>query len=147
MALHYQHRRGLLGEKSEMAFTDHARLSSKAGRRYLSTRRRRRVCRWIPISGPARRRMRAGVIRLVAGLSTRAVDRADDDYTRLVALDGPELRPRTSTGRDLTLYRPVDAASIETGELVRDHFADMVAGRPDFRSRCSPRASRASRRS
>ena len=37
-------------------------------------------------------------MRLVAGLGTRAVDRADDDYTRLIALDAPELRPETSFG-------------------------------------------------
>lgn len=38
----------------------------------------------------------AGMIRLVAGLGTRAVDRADDDYPRLVALDQPLLRPHSS---------------------------------------------------
>jgi hypothetical protein len=35
----------------------------------------------------------AGVVRLVFGLGTRAVDRADDDYTRIVALNAPTLRP------------------------------------------------------
>ncbi len=35
----------------------------------------------------------AGVVRLVAGLGTRAVDRADDDYTRIVALNAPFKRP------------------------------------------------------
>ena len=35
----------------------------------------------------------AGVIRLVAGLGTRAVDRVDDDCTRLVALNAPMRRP------------------------------------------------------
>ncbi len=38
----------------------------------------------------------AGMIRLVLGLGTRAVDRADDDYTRLVSLSDPELRPETN---------------------------------------------------
>jgi hypothetical protein len=36
---------------------------------------------------------KAGMLRLVAGLGTRAVNRADDDYPRLVALDQPFLRP------------------------------------------------------
>lgn len=35
----------------------------------------------------------AGMMRIVAGLGTRAVNRVDDDYPRLVALDKPLLRP------------------------------------------------------
>ena len=35
----------------------------------------------------------AGVLRLVFGLGTRAVDRSDDDYTRVVALNAPQRRP------------------------------------------------------
>jgi hypothetical protein len=38
----------------------------------------------------------AGVLRLVFGLGTRAVERADDDYTRIVALNAPRLRPETT---------------------------------------------------
>jgi hypothetical protein len=36
---------------------------------------------------------RAGVVRIVFGLGTRAVNTHDDDYTRLVALNAPHLRP------------------------------------------------------
>ncbi len=35
----------------------------------------------------------SGMLRLVAGLGTRAVDRHDDDYTRVVALNEPGLSP------------------------------------------------------
>lgn len=35
----------------------------------------------------------AGMLRLVFGLGTRAVERHDDDYTRLVALNAPAKRP------------------------------------------------------
>jgi hypothetical protein len=35
----------------------------------------------------------AGMVRLVLGLGTRAVDRVEDDYPRIVALDKPTLRP------------------------------------------------------
>ncbi len=35
----------------------------------------------------------AGMLRLVLGLGTRAVDRVDDDYPRIVALDAPQKRP------------------------------------------------------
>ncbi|MBN1698730.1 MAG: hypothetical protein JW881_14540 [Spirochaetales bacterium] len=37
-----------------------------------------------------------GVLRLVFGLGTRAVDRHDEDYTRVVALNAPLLRPETN---------------------------------------------------
>ncbi len=36
------------------------------------------------------------MVRLVFGLGTRAVDRADDDYTRLVALNAPSRRPESN---------------------------------------------------
>jgi hypothetical protein len=35
----------------------------------------------------------AGMVRIVFGLGTRAVERADDDYTRVVALNAPLRRP------------------------------------------------------
>ena len=38
-----------------------------------------------------------GLLRLVFGLGTRAVDRHDDDYTRVVALSAPTLRPEGSS--------------------------------------------------
>lgn len=38
----------------------------------------------------------SGVLRLVCGLGTRAVDRHDDDYTRIVALNAPSLLPEKS---------------------------------------------------
>lgn len=39
---------------------------------------------------------KVGVLRLVVGLGTRAVDRCDDDYTRVVALNAPNLRPESN---------------------------------------------------
>jgi hypothetical protein len=36
-----------------------------------------------------------GLLRLVCGLGTRAVDRADNDYPRMIALSHPHLRPET----------------------------------------------------
>ncbi|HHH75764.1 MAG TPA: pyruvate, phosphate dikinase, partial [Phycisphaerae bacterium] len=38
----------------------------------------------------------AGMLRLVFGLGTRAVDRHDDDYARLVALNAPTKRPESN---------------------------------------------------
>ncbi len=36
---------------------------------------------------------KAGMLRLVFGLGTRAVNREENDYTRIVALDGPLIKP------------------------------------------------------
>ncbi|HEX3046952.1 MAG TPA: PEP/pyruvate-binding domain-containing protein [Bacillota bacterium] len=47
---------------------------------------------WKPEMDPT-----AGMVRLVLGLGTRAVDRVDDDYARLIALDQPLLRPESDT--------------------------------------------------
>lgn len=38
---------------------------------------------------------RAGMLRLVAGLGTRAVNRVEHDYPRIVALDAPLMRPHS----------------------------------------------------
>jgi hypothetical protein len=38
----------------------------------------------------------AGMMRLVLGLGTRAVNRVEEDYPRVVALDKPLLRPESS---------------------------------------------------
>jgi hypothetical protein len=46
--------------------------------------------RWNP-----RIRREDGLLRLVCGLGTRAVERADNDYPRMVALSHPNLRPET----------------------------------------------------
>ncbi|MDR1287445.1 MAG: PEP/pyruvate-binding domain-containing protein [Treponema sp.] len=47
---------------------------------------------WDPSIDP-----RAGVLRMVLGLGTRAVDRIDDDYTRIVALNQPLKSPEKNT--------------------------------------------------
>jgi hypothetical protein len=41
---------------------------------------------------------KGGMLRLVFGLGTRAVDRVEDDYPQIIALDDPLLRPYAETG-------------------------------------------------
>jgi len=70
----------------------------------------------------------AGVVRLVAGLGTRAVDRADDDCTRLVALNAPMRRPAHNT-EDLRAHtqRRVDYIDLEDNHLVSGTFDKVLA--------------------
>jgi len=63
----------------------------------------------------------AGMMRLVLGLGTRAVDRADDDYTRVVALNAPDRRPET----DLTEVRQYAQRKIDALDLTANHLATL----------------------
>jgi len=62
---------------------------------------------------------RAGVIRLVFGLGTRAVERVGDDYTRIVALNAPLKRP-DARGGDGHQYcqRKADLLDLQANKLV-----------------------------
>jgi hypothetical protein len=69
----------------------------------------------------------AGVIRLVFGLGTRAVDRSDDDYTRVVALNEPTRRPETQFDEVCDRsQRRVDYLDLNDQRLVSGHFLDLV---------------------
>jgi hypothetical protein len=69
----------------------------------------------------------AGVVRLVFGLGTRAVDRSDDDYTRLVALNAPQQRPEANVGevRQYAQHR-VDVLDFEANQLVSMPFEGVM---------------------
>jgi hypothetical protein len=69
----------------------------------------------------------AGMMRLVFGLGTRAVDRSDDDYTRVVALNAPERRPEANIDevRRYTQHR-VDVLDLQANQLVSEHFAEVA---------------------
>ena len=69
----------------------------------------------------------AGVVRLVLGLGTRAVDRADDDYTRLISLSDPELRPETNFDEvRQSAQRRVDVLALDSDQLVSMPFEDVL---------------------
>ena len=69
----------------------------------------------------------AGMLRLVFGLGTRAVDRADDDYTRVVALNAPSRRPESNFD-EVKQYaqRRVDVIDIEANQLVSKPFTEIA---------------------
>jgi hypothetical protein len=70
---------------------------------------------------------KAGMLRLVFGLGTRAVDRCDDDYTRVVALNAPFLRPE-STINEVRKFaqRRADVLDLRANQLVSRYFEDVV---------------------
>lgn len=68
---------------------------------------------WKPDMDP-----KAGMLRLVLGLGTRAVNRVENDYPRIVPLDNPLLRPHAGL-TDTRKYsqRYVDVLNVEHNEL------------------------------
>lgn len=70
---------------------------------------------------------KAGVLRLVFGLGTRAVNRSDDDYTRIVAINEPGKRPEANFG-DFRKYaqKKVDLLNLKTNRLASEYFTDLL---------------------
>ena len=70
----------------------------------------------------------AGLLRLVFGLGTRAVDRSDKDYTRVIALNAPERRPEGDGGGPAPLAQHrVDLLDLRENALRTVDFEEAVA--------------------
>ena len=76
----------------------------------------------------------AGVLRLVFGLGTRAVDRSDDDYTRLVALNAPQRRPESAREGGGMSYsqRRVDLLDLRANRFTSEGIDDVARASPDL---------------
>jgi len=72
-----------------------------------------------------------GLVRLVVGLGTRAVDRVSEDYPRMVALSAPTLRPEASIF-SIQKYsqRFVDVINLKTNRFETIPFADLIRHSP-----------------
>ncbi|MBN2291947.1 MAG: PEP/pyruvate-binding domain-containing protein [Pirellulales bacterium] len=75
----------------------------------------------------------AGVLRLVFGLGTRAVDRTNDDYPRVIALNAPERRPVVGYD-DMIQYtqRRVDVLDLQANQFVTEDFGDVARRSPEL---------------
>ena len=75
----------------------------------------------------------AGVLRLVFGLGTRAVDRSDDDYARLVALNAPQRRPDAErSGSPAFSQRRVDLLDLRANRFTVERIDDVARASPDL---------------
>jgi len=131
-ALQYRKRRGLLLSEERMALLV-MRVSGAPEHRYYYPQAAGVGLSYNPYVWHPDIDPRAGVVRLVFGLGTRAVDRCDDDYTRLVALNAPTRRP----GADIEdvrehCQRRMDCLDLHDGKLVSLPFPDVIAEKPDF---------------
>ena len=77
---------------------------------------------WNPAIDPE-----AGVIRIVYGMGTRAVDRCDADYTRIASLSALELRPESGIDeiRRYSQHR-VDVIELDANQLVAIDFEELA---------------------
>jgi len=76
---------------------------------------------WSPSIDP-----QAGMLRLVLGLGTRAVDRTDDDYTRLVALNAPLRQPEGGEEARQYTQRRVDLLDLRANQLTTQDFESIA---------------------
>ncbi len=125
-ALEYRKRRGVLDKDEQMAILVQ-RVSGKrqgpfffphlAGVGYSFN-----PFRWSTDIDP-----NAGVLRVVLGLGTRAVDRHDDDYTRIVALNVPDRRPESGFSEVTRVaQRHADILDLKTDSLSSVHTLDLA---------------------
>lgn len=76
----------------------------------------------------------AGMLRIVYGLGTRSVERVEDDYPRIVALDLPHLKPHS--GMDDTRFfsqRKVDLLDVADNKLVTVPFSRLIKDEPSLK--------------
>lgn len=75
----------------------------------------------------------SGVLRIVCGLGTRAVERHDDDYTRIVALNAPELHPAGNDEEQREYAQShVDVLDLQKNSFVSMKFEEIPKISSDF---------------
>ncbi len=84
--------------------------------------------RWSP-----RIKREDGLMRLVMGLGTRAVDRSGSDYPRMVALGAPTLRPESTVGEiRRCAQQTLDVIDLQKNRFQAVRLQDILAQAPDF---------------
>lgn len=124
--IEYRGERGLLDFREEMGIMVQQVVGVKIGSYYLpcfaGVAFSRNEFRWSP-----RIQREDGLIRMVPGLGTRAVDRLSDDYPVLIAPGQPALRVNT-TPDEIARYSPsqVDVIDLETNTFETVRFRDLI---------------------
>ncbi len=124
-ALAYRRKRGVLDQDEQMALLVQ-RVSGAPHGHYFFPQMAGVAFSYNSYAWNQRIDPKAGVLRIVFGLGTRAVDRADDDYTRVVALNAPELRPEANFD-EVRRYtqRRLDLLDLTSNRFDNAHFLDV----------------------
>jgi hypothetical protein len=125
-ALKYRKDRGILGNDEQMALLVQ-RVSGAPYGRYFLPQLSGVAYSFNPYVWNRAIDPMAGVVRLVFGLGTRAVDRTDDDYTRVIALNVPEKRPESDfEAVKRHAQRRVDVLDLETDDARSIDFGTLM---------------------
>jgi hypothetical protein len=124
-ALTYRRKRGL-GEREEQMAILVQRVSGARYEKYF----------FPPLAGVAFSRNlyvwtnridpKKGIIRLVFGLGTRAVNRVGGDYPRMIAVSNPQLRPEVGVRIAKYSQREIDCLDLEADEFVTLPITEVV---------------------
>jgi pyruvate,water dikinase len=126
-ALTYRSRRGL-GENDEQMAILVQRVSGIPYRRYFfpalaGVAFSRNLYAWNDRIDP-----RQGVIRLVFGLGTRAVERVGSDYPRMIAISHPHLRPEVGAKVAKYSQHQMDLLDLQADRFGSRLLAEVLAG-------------------
>ena len=126
-AIEYRNERGMLDLMEEMGILIQEVVGTGIGPYYLpafaGVAFSSNEFRWSP-----RIRREDGILRLVAGLGTRAVDRVADDYPMLISPNRPELRVNTMVDEAIQYsQRYMDVINMEEGFLETVEVQDMFS--------------------
>lgn len=114
-ALEYRRKRKLLGADEQMALLVQ-RVEGQRYENYYMPVAAGMGCSYNPYKWMEHLNPDAGMLRLVAGLGTRAVERTPGDYPRLVGLDRAQANMRTTVAeRHKFSQRQVDVLDLEQG--------------------------------
>lgn len=127
-ALQYRKRRGLLKRDEQMALLLQ-RVSGKGYGQYFYPQLAGVGLSYNPYVWHRDIDPRAGVVRLVFGLGTRAVDPNEDDHTRVIALNAPDLQP-SSTYENT--QRKMDALDLHGNRMISGAFDEWVTPDADL---------------
>jgi hypothetical protein len=129
-ALRYRERRGLLDRDEQMAVLVQRVSGAVRGGLYFPQLAGVALS-YNPYVWDVRIEPEAGVVRLVFGLGTRAVDRSDDDYTRIVALNAPNLRPEANLDEQTEYAQHrVDVLDLEARRLASLRLDEVLRRSP-----------------
>jgi pyruvate,water dikinase len=124
--IEYRRERGLLDFNEEMGILIQEVVGTKIGKYYFPSFAgvafSRNVFRWSP-----RIQLEDGVVRIVAGLGTRAVDRIGDDYPFLASPGKPGIRVNIDQ-KDIIKYsqRKIDLINLETGKFETQDILEVI---------------------
>ena len=126
-AITYRRRRGLGENDEQMALLVQRVSGMPWGRCFFPSLAgvafSRNLYAWSDRIDPAR-----GVIRLVFGLGTRAVNRVGGDYPRMISVSHPELRPEAGTRIAKYSQHQADVLDLEANEFVSRPIGELLAG-------------------